>query len=73
MNKSKNEIASAIAALPVPLLGGGLPVTKARLSKADARALLRSVNKSSPHIFKRIVLIVLQEAHTVLGYKNGSM
>ena len=70
MNKSKNEIAAAIAALPVPLLGGGLPVPKARLSKADARALLRSVNKSSPHIFKRIVLIVLQEAHTQLGYKN---
>ena len=70
MNKSKNEIAAAIAALPVPLLGGGLPVPKARLSKADAKALLKSVNKSSPHIFKKIVLIVLQEAHTQLGYKN---
>jgi len=68
MNKSKNEIAAAIAALPVPLLG--VPVPKARLSKDDARALLRSVNKSSPHLFKRIVLIVLQEAHTQLGYKN---
>ena len=70
MNKSKNEIAAAIAALPVPLLGGGLPVPKARLSKADARALLRSVNKSSPHIFKKIVLILFHGAHTQLGYKN---
>jgi hypothetical protein len=70
MNKSKNEIVAAIAALPAPLLGGGLPVPNAKFGKAEARALLRSVNKSSPDIFKRIVLIVLQEAHTQLGYKN---
>ena len=68
MNKSKNEIVAAIAALPVPLLG--VPVPKAKLSKADARALLRSVNKSSPHIFKKIVLILFHGAHTQLGYKN---
>ena len=43
---------------------------KAKFGKADARALVRSVNKSSPHIFKKIVLIVLQEAHAQLGYTS---
>ena len=45
-------------------------LTKARISKSEAKTLLKLVNKSQTCIFKLFVTIMKQNAYTVLGFKT---